>query len=489
MPGDAQSISIDATIMADQAILPVHLSYLQSSRYLARFLFDPLGAIERCYRERGPLVVITAPFRWPIKWRNPQPKLFIVVGVGPDFNREVLSDPTTWRTRSLGPGGPRNSVVREVSTGIFNMHDEKHRYYRQLFMPPLSRRSMNAQSSRMGEIAAAEVGRLPLNRTIDLWAYSRALMQAMSISLLFGDERDHGMPIAELVDDFYNHAFSWKVFLCPFRIPGTAYHGMLRDGELLKARLLEWLKRKRGNRNSNDLFSIVANNPDEKGTPLGDTATIGHIPPLMVAAFETCQNLLIWTLVLLSQHPQIARDLLDELQGRLAGAAPDLDRISDLPLLDAVINECLRILPPVPQQFRIATKDTTLCNIPVPRGTKAVLSPFLSNRDADLYPEPDRFKPERWAGLKPSSYEFASFSAGPYICPGSSFGPSIVKVLVAAILTRFRVELARNAPVDYKVTLTLTPSGKIPATLYRQDGAFSDSRIEGSIRKLVRFPN
>jgi cytochrome P450 len=118
-----------------------------------------------------------------------------------------------------------------------------------------------------------------------------------------------------------------------------------------------------------------------------------------------------------------------------------------------------------------------------------VLSPFLSNRDADLYPEPDRFKPERWAGLKPSSYEFASFSAGPYICPGSSFGPSIVKVLVAAILTRFRVELARNAPVDYKVTLTLTPSGKIPATFYRQDGAFSDSRIEGSIRKLVRFPN
>jgi cytochrome P450 len=429
MPGDAQSISIDATIMADQALLPVHLSYLQSSRYLARFLFDPLGAIERCYRERGPLVVITAPFRWPIKWRNPQPKLFIVVGVGPDFNREVLSDPTTWRTRSLGPGGPRNSAVREVSTGIFNMHDEKHRYYRQL------------------------------------------------------------LPIAELVDDFYNHAFSWKVFLCPFRVPGTAYHGMLRDGELLKARLLEWLKRKRGNRNSNDLFSIVANNPDEKGTPLGDTATIGHIPPLMVAAFETCQNLLIWTLVLLSQHPQIARDLLDELQGRLAGAAPDLDRISDLPLLDAVINECLRILPPVPQQFRIATKDTTLCNIPVPRGTKAVLSPFLSNRDADLYPEPDRFKPERWAGLKPSSYEFASFSAGPYICPGSSFGPSIVKVLVAAILTRFRVELARNAPVDYKVTLTLTPSGKIPATLYRQDGAFSDSRIEGSIRKLVRFPN
>ncbi len=195
------------------------------------------------------------------------------------------------------------------------------------------------------------------------------------------------------------------------------------------------------------------------------------------------------TLLLLCQHPRIARDLLDELQGRLAGAAPSLDRISDLPLLDAVINESLRILPPVPQQFRIAARDTVLANIAVPRSTKALLSPFLTNRDPNLYSNPDCFKPERWASIKPSPYEFASFSAGPYFCPGSAFGTSVVKVLVATILTQFRVALAPNALIDYKVTLTLTPNGKIPATLHRQDGDFSSSPIRGSIRNLVRFPN
>jgi cytochrome P450 len=454
---------------------------------LVRFLFDPLGAVEQCHRERGPLVIISAPIQWPIRWRNPHPRPTIVSGIGPDFNREVLSDPITWRTRSLGPGGPRNSAARQVSVGIFSMHDDKHKHYRQLFIPPLSRKSANAQSVQMGDVAAAEVERWPTGKPIDLWAYSRALMQTLSISLLFGDDRKRGMPVAELVDHFYNYTASWKVMLCPVKAPGTPYNGMLRDGELLRDRLLEWAKCLRGSVNGNDLFSIVANNPDEKGVSLSDTEVIGHIPPLMVAAFETCQNALFWTLALLCQHPRIARDLLDELQGRLAGAAPNLDRISDLPLLDAVINESMRILPPVPQQFRIAAKDTVLANVPVARSTKVLLSPFLTNRDPDLYPDPDCFKPERWASIKPSPYEFSSFSAGPYFCPGAGFGTSIVKVLVATILTKFRVALAPNASIDYKVTLTLTPKGKIPATLHRQDGHFSSSPIRGTLRNLVRF--
>ena len=299
------------------------------------------------------------------------------------------------------------------------------------------------------------------------------MVQTRSISLLLGDDRERGLPVAELVDHFYNHTFSWKVLLCPFNVPGTAYYSMLQDGELLQSRLLDWAaKCKREALDNKDLFSIVAKNPDEKGASLTDLEIIGHVPPLMVAAFETCQNALIWTLVLLCQHPRIARDLLDELQGRLAGAAPTLDRIGDLPLLDAVINESLRLLPPVPQQFRIATKDTTLGGFPVPRTTKVLLSPFLTNRDPDLYPEPDRFKPDRWGSISPSPYEFFSFSAGPWICPGYGFGTSLVKALVATILTRFRVALAPNALIDHKVTLTLTPKGR-------------DSSISSSPRRCI----
>jgi len=223
--------------------------------------------------------------------------------------------------------------------------------------------------------------------------------------------------------------------------------------------------------------------------PHSEAEIAAHIPTLLGAAFETCQNTLIWTLVLLSQHPRIARDLLDELRNRLAGAVPSLELIRDLPLLDAVINESMRILPPVPQQFRVATKDTALANFPVRSRTKVLISPFLTNRNPDLYPEPDCFKPERWSSIKPSSYEFFVFSAGPRACPGFWFGTSVLKVAIAAIMTRFHIVLAPNARIDYKVRLALSPNGNVPATLKRQDGAVTRSSIQGSIRNLVRFPN
>ena len=74
---------------------------------------------------------------------------------------------------------------------------------------------------------------------------------------------------------------------------------------------------------------------------------------------------------------------------------------------------------------------------------------------------------------------------------GTSF-PSygdVLKVAVAAILTRFRVALAPNTRIGYKVRIALSPNRNIPATLHRQDGAFAGSSIQGSIRKLVRFPD
>ena len=368
------------------------------------------------------------------------------------------------------------------------MHGDKHKYYRQLLIPPMSRKNINAQGSQIGNIAAAEIERWPLNETIDLWAYSRALLQTFAISLLFGDDRARGIPIAALIHRLFGNNCSWKIWLCPVDLPGTPYNLMLRDGVLLQRHILDWVEHKRGIADSRNLLSIVTNNPNEKGAPASDAEIIGHVPTLLGAAFETCQNTLIWTLVLLCQHPRIARDLLDELQGRLAGAAPTLEQVCDLPLLDAVINESLRILPPIPQQFRAATKDTMLAGFPVRKRTKVLLSPFLTNRDPDLYPEPDCFKPARWASINPSPYEFFVFSAGPRACPGYWFGTSVIKVAVAAILTRFRVALAPNALIDYVVRLTLTPKGKIPATLHRQDGAFAGSPIHGNIRNLVRFP-
>jgi len=472
--------------MVTHARSPVHISGTQAYRYFFRFLLDPLATVERAHNKFGPFIIIN--YR-PILWQR---KFFkrkaAAVAIGPDFNQEILSDPVTWQTVSIG-SGPRNSAARRVSVELVSLQGDKHKYYRQLFIPPMSRKNIDAQSDLIGNTAVAEVERWPLNETIDLWACSRALLQNFAITLLFGNDCARGIPVAELIHQLFSNTASWPVWLFPFNISGTPYNLMLRDGELLQSRIFEWAKCRRRIVDSKDLLSIVTNSPNENGAPHSEAEIAAHIPTLLGAAFETCQNTLIWTLVLLSQHPRIARDLLDELRNRLAGAVPSLELIRDLPLLDAVINESMRILPPVPQQFRVATKDTALANFPVRSRTKVLISPFLTNRNPDLYPEPDCFKPERWSSIKPSSYEFFVFSAGPRACPGFWFGTSVLKVAIAAIMTRFHIVLAPNARIDYKVRLALSPNGNVPATLKRQDGAVTRSSIQGSIRNLVRFPN
>jgi cytochrome P450 len=462
---------------------PVLLQGIDATNYLVRFLLDPIEAVRRGYNLFGPLVILHSPFQF-IKSQ----KRVVALAVGAEFNQEVLSDSITWRTAHVGPGGPSKSASRRLSIGIFRMQGREHEYHRQLLLPPLRRKNIDARGGQLADLAADEVASWPLNQPIDLWAYSRRMLQVLAIGMLFGNDRARGLPIADLNYRWLTNTWSLRANLCPVNVPGTPFNRMLRSAEALERGILDWVSDAGRDFDSNDFLSILSASPDENGQPRSDSKIAAQIPSLLLASIETCQDALIWTLVLLDQHPQIARELLDELRGRLAGAAPSLDRIADLPLLDAVIKESMRLLPPVPQQFRVAQEDTALAGIPIPRFARVVLSPFLTNRNPDLYPDPHRFKPERWASIDPSIYEYFVFSGGPRICPGIWFGFAAIKVAVATILTRCRVAIAPGAQINYKVRLALTPQGRIPATLHRQDGTFAAAPISGRIRRLVQFP-
>ena len=160
-----------------------------------------------------------------------------------------------------------------------------------------------------------------------------------------------------------------------------------------------------------------------------------------------------------------------------------------LPLLDAVIKESMRILPPVPQQFRVAQHDTTISGFVINKNTRVLLSAFLTNREPGLYPDPDHFEPEGWANISPSPYEYSVFSAGPRGCPGYAFGIAMLKVGIATILSHYRITFPPGSRVDYKVRVALSPKNAVPATLALQDGAFVASVIDGAIRTIVRFPD
>ena len=124
----------------------------------------------------------------------------------------------------------------------------------------------------------------------------------------------------------------------------------------------------------------------------------------------------------------------------------------------------------------------------MPKAARLVLSTFLTNRMPDLYPAPDSFCPERWRTINPTSFEYMVFSSGPRSCPGFRFGSRLLRVALAAILSRYRLELPPKARVDYMVQPTLRPAGLVPVVLRAQDGAFAATPICGNVRSLVRLP-
>ena len=306
---------------------------------------------------------------------------------------------------------------------------------------------------------------------------------------VIGDDRQHGFAVTAGIQRILTYKWSVSVGACPIAIPGTPYHRMLRDADELERAVMAWADCKRGQMDNRDLLSIVVNNPDENGQPVSNPRIVGHVPSLLGATYETCKNALIWTLVLLDQHPNVARDLVDEIEGRLQGADPTWSSLSDLPLLDGIVKESMRLLPPIPLQTRTATRNTTLAGFPIKKSWRVMLSPLLTNRDPDIYPKPDRFLPDRWAAIDPSPFEYSVFSAGSRLCPGYWFGLAALKTTIAIILTRFRPSIVPNTRVDFRLRVAMSPRRGIPIVLHPHDKAFSAAPLRGAFRDLVQLPN
>lgn len=245
------------------------------------------------------------------------------------------------------------------------------------------------------------------------------------------------------------------------------------------------IAQKRSQPNATDVLATLVQVHDEDGTKLSDEELIGHTFTLFVAGHETTSNALTWTIFLLSQHPHILADLLDELDGTLHGNPPTIEKINQLPLLEGVIKESLRLLPPASIGIRIATAPCNLGGFALPKGSTVFYSQFVTHRMPELYAEPNRFKPERWATLKRSPYEYLPFSAGPHMCIGWAFAMQELKVVLAMVLQRYRFSVLPNAKIG--PNLNMRPIHGMPMRIFPQDRQFQRVPVRGSIHQLIDF--
>lgn len=439
-----------------------------------RFAVDPIVSIRAMHERHGPLFALQRPMPGGQGRLN-------VFATGAVAARRLLGDPATFRTAGLVLRGPDDSAQRRLRAGVVAMNAGKHAYWRKLLLPPLRRPKIDAMVPDIGRIVAAELDQWPRGAA-DLWPLCQRMMRRISLNLLFhsGGPPEEGEAVAQIINDHVRQSAMKRVLACPVDVKGTPYHAMLRHSEEAERRLLCWAHKARRHKGPDDLLSIVANNPDYRAKGISDAVIAGHIPTLFGASYETCQTALAWTLFLLAQHPAIHAALHDALQD---GAAEDGG-----PLMDWVIKESMRLLTPVPYQIRVAKHDTELLGHPVPRGSRFYLGAFLTNRDPAVYDDPARFRPERWATIDPSPYEYLTFSAGPRTCIGFWFAMRVLRIALAGILRRYRLTVQPGARIDRRVSITMSPRRSLPFDIQPQDRAFRAHPVTGNINDLVATP-
>ncbi|MEO8112987.1 MAG: cytochrome P450 [Phenylobacterium sp.] len=213
-----------------------------------------------------------------------------------------------------------------------------------------------------------------------------------------------------------------------------------------------------------DLLSQLLRTRDaESGEGLSHREVRDQVVTIFLAGHETTSVALAWTWYLLSQHPEAEARLHAELAGVLGGRAPTGDDLQELPYTRAVIEEAMRLYPPLSSLFaRQAVRDDVVCGRRVRAGQVLIVSPWIIHRHRLLWEEPEQFQPERFLegrGAERPRFAYLPFGAGPRVCIGASFAMMEAVLVLATLAQQFRLRLAPGQRLELRHRATLRPTG------------------------------
>lgn len=198
-------------------------------------------------------------------------------------------------------------------------------------------------------------------------------------------------------------------------------------------------------------------NPDG---PVGRDVLRDEAATLFMAGHETTAAALAWAWYLLSKAPWALKAVHAEIAQVCGDRAPAYDDLPKLAYCRAVIEETLRLYPPVALLARQAKEADKIGKVAVDPEAVVIVSPWLLHRSPDLWEHPHRFMPERFlTGERPSPFAYLPFAVGPRVCPGMTFGLVESVLCLATLAQRFTLEMAPGATVETQCRLTLRPRG------------------------------
>lgn len=457
---------------------PRRLSKFGARASVLRLFADSVAAVDVLHESYGDLVAVS---RDDPAW---------ICAFGPEHNRAVLSKTDLFQGFTENPlRGPPGSPANYIDDNLISQNGERYRRNRRLMMSAFGKARLRDYGERIIELATRRISAWSVPGTLDIRHEMFELATEIAIVCLCGLEPNaEGREVGALSMRFMERVLSPLAILFQVRLPGTPYADYLDICERLDHRLRELIERRRTTGLGNDVLSALIAGDDE-GHRFSETELISQTAMLMVAGHETTAVSLCWIALMLATHPDIQRALASEVMDVLGERAPTLEDLERMPLLRHTVREALRLLPAAPVLFRRAATDFELGGHQLPAGATLLVSPYRTHRDAQLYPEPRRFMPQRWDTLQVGPYQYLPFGAGSRRCIGAGLAEQAQHFTTALILQRARLVIATPTRVDYKVRgIVMGPKRALRLELRRpEDGVAKPARLTGTIQRLVDF--
>jgi len=413
---------------------------------------------------------------------------YTVASIGERGKMVVFTDPEAIKDIFTAGGDDLRSgeAIAPILGPILGWHSillldgERHSRERRLMSPPFHGERMHVYGRLMREIADRVIDAWPVGRPFPIHHEMQAITLDVILRAVFGvDDGAAFTRVRERIERFVlqaNGASAPFIALKPFQIDlgrWTPWGRFVRNRDAVRAVLLDEIARRRaeGTAGRTDILSLLVDARDEQGAPMSEEELLDEMFTLLMAGQETTATSLAWVFYHLLRHPDALAKLRAELARVVGGGFVDAQHLPQLEYLDAVTKESARLTPVATNVNRRLHAPARIGGLDLPAGTSVSASIYGTHHRADLWPEPERFVPERFVGTRPTPNTFFPFGGGVRRCLGAAFATYELKIVLAEVLSRVELRLApgyRMRPVLRAITVA--PSRGVPVVVERRVG-------------------
>jgi cytochrome P450 len=396
----------------------------------------------------------------------------------PDHIKQILVDrqkdyPRSWYYGRIRP------IVGE---GLVTTEGADWRRLRRMVQPSFHQERIRVLAGVMTDATEAMCARWtrhaqdlqPIVATDEFLALTLRIVGLALLSIDFGDETNRlGQAITTSIA--YGEYRLMTLHALPPFVPTPRNIRYKRAMKTIERIIYDMIasRRREPDRDRGDLLAaLLAARDETTGEGLSDKELRDQLFTFIAAGHETTAVALAWTFYLLSQHPDAEVRLHDEVATVLGGRTPTVTDLPQLAFTRRVIEESLRIYPPVYTLIRDATHDDEIGGYHIPARSMVVLCPYVTHRHPEFWPDPETFDPDRFLPERTASrprFAWYPFLGGPHQCIGQEFAMMETTLVVAMIAQRFRLRMAPGSSGAVKPTLSLRPRDGLVMTIHAAD--------------------